>query len=227
MPSPCASRTKRPTRPSPSRAARRQNVNLPPALSPAGLPGPHHRPGGRSSSHGQLLISRRPAEAQDPGHPRPWEGDLMDGPEQLRDRHPHGARQPVHHAAARAVHAPATGAHGLGLDHFEGGSWPGWHHHVTLVTAAHAFLTEQRLAPKVPGPASPSTKSSPPLQDLLRCWTGICTTCQQPLPSGYSRPRSRQTQRSPIRVRRGPLGLFSRGAVAWSVLLREFGRWEG
>ncbi|MFC4959708.1 IS701 family transposase, partial [Streptomyces mauvecolor] len=26
--------------------------------------------------------------------------------------------------------------HGLGLDHFEGRSWPGWHHHVTLVTAA-------------------------------------------------------------------------------------------
>jgi SRSO17 transposase len=50
--------------------------------------------------------------------------------------------------------------HGLGLDHFEGRSWPGWHHHVTLVTAAHAFLTEQRLAPKVPEPASPSTKSS-------------------------------------------------------------------
>jgi SRSO17 transposase len=50
--------------------------------------------------------------------------------------------------------------HGLGLDHFEGRSWPGWHHHVTLVTAAHAFLTEQRLAPKAPGPASPSTRSS-------------------------------------------------------------------
>ncbi|MFE2521615.1 IS701 family transposase [Streptomyces mirabilis] len=52
--------------------------------------------------------------------------------------------------------------HGLGLDHFEGRSWPGWHHHVTLVTAAHAFLTEQRLAPKVPAPVSPSTKSSTP-----------------------------------------------------------------
>ena len=52
--------------------------------------------------------------------------------------------------------------HGLGLDHFEGRSWPGWHHHVTLVTAAHAFLTEQRLAPKVPGPGSRSTRSSTP-----------------------------------------------------------------
>ncbi|UQA97495.1 IS701 family transposase [Streptomyces halobius] len=52
--------------------------------------------------------------------------------------------------------------HGLGLDHFEGRSWPGWHHHVTLVTAAHAFLTEQRLAPKGPTPVSPSTKYSTP-----------------------------------------------------------------
>ncbi|WP_316765154.1 IS701 family transposase, partial [Streptomyces herbicida] len=47
--------------------------------------------------------------------------------------------------------------HGLGLDHFEGRSWNGWHHHATLVTAAHAFLTEQRLAPKADTPDSPST----------------------------------------------------------------------
>ncbi|MET7692316.1 IS701 family transposase [Streptomyces sp. NPDC005483] len=52
--------------------------------------------------------------------------------------------------------------HGLGLDHFEGRSWTGWHHHVTLVTAAHAFLTEQRLAPKADTPDSPSTRSSTP-----------------------------------------------------------------
>jgi SRSO17 transposase len=43
--------------------------------------------------------------------------------------------------------------HGLGLDHFEGRSWRGRHHHVTLVTAARAFLTLRRLDPKVPTPA--------------------------------------------------------------------------
>jgi SRSO17 transposase len=32
----------------------------------------------------------------------------------------------------------------LGLDHFEGRSWPGWHHHVTLVSVAHGFLTLER-----------------------------------------------------------------------------------
>ncbi|MFJ4681733.1 IS701 family transposase, partial [Kitasatospora sp. NPDC088783] len=40
--------------------------------------------------------------------------------------------------------------HGLGLDHFEGRTWRGWHHHVTLVTAAQAFLTLRRLDPKAP-----------------------------------------------------------------------------
>jgi SRSO17 transposase len=33
----------------------------------------------------------------------------------------------------------------LGLDHFEGRSWPGWHHHVTLVSVAYGFLTLERL----------------------------------------------------------------------------------
>jgi SRSO17 transposase len=28
----------------------------------------------------------------------------------------------------------------LGLDHYEGRGWPGWHHHVTLVCLAYAFL---------------------------------------------------------------------------------------
>ena len=32
----------------------------------------------------------------------------------------------------------------LGLDHFEGRTYRGWNHHVTLVSIAHAFLTLQR-----------------------------------------------------------------------------------
>ena len=40
----------------------------------------------------------------------------------------------------------------LGLDHYEGRSWAGWHHHCALVTCAHAFLTEERLDPKARRP---------------------------------------------------------------------------
>jgi SRSO17 transposase len=32
----------------------------------------------------------------------------------------------------------------LGLDHFEGRSWNGWHHHVTLVMLAYGFLQRER-----------------------------------------------------------------------------------
>ena len=35
----------------------------------------------------------------------------------------------------------------LGLDHYEGRSSLGWYHHTALVTAAHGFLTMQRLNP--------------------------------------------------------------------------------
>ena len=32
----------------------------------------------------------------------------------------------------------------LGLDHFEGRTYPGWNHHVTHVAVAHAFRTLER-----------------------------------------------------------------------------------
>lgn len=38
----------------------------------------------------------------------------------------------------------------LGLDHYEGRSYLGWYHHTALVTAAHGFLTLERLHPKAP-----------------------------------------------------------------------------
>jgi SRSO17 transposase len=41
---------------------------------------------------------------------------------------------------------------GLGLDHYEGRTWQGWQHHTTLVSAAHAFCTLQRLDPKTRAP---------------------------------------------------------------------------
>jgi len=41
----------------------------------------------------------------------------------------------------------------LGLDHYEGRSYLGWHHHTALVSAAHGFLTLERQHPNRPRPA--------------------------------------------------------------------------
>lgn len=41
---------------------------------------------------------------------------------------------------------------GLGFDHYEGRTWQGWHHHATLVSAAHAFCTLLRLDPNTAAP---------------------------------------------------------------------------
>ena len=41
---------------------------------------------------------------------------------------------------------------GLGLDHFEGRSFTGWHRHVTLAVLAQAFITMIRTDPKVAAP---------------------------------------------------------------------------
>ena len=36
----------------------------------------------------------------------------------------------------------------LGLDHFKGRGWMGWHHHVTLVSLAFCFLRSEQLRAK-------------------------------------------------------------------------------
>jgi SRSO17 transposase len=41
----------------------------------------------------------------------------------------------------------------LGLDHYEGRSWLGWYHHTALVSAAHGFLTLERIHSFHPRPA--------------------------------------------------------------------------
>lgn len=48
----------------------------------------------------------------------------------------------------------------LGLDHFEGRSWRGFHHHACLVMLAYGFLALERLRAKR-APAKPGKKGSP------------------------------------------------------------------
>ena len=60
----------------------------------------------------------------------------------------------------------------LGLDHFEGRNWQGWHHHVALTCLAHLFLQGERTRPaaegtqKKPGrtvrPGKPAADAPPP-----------------------------------------------------------------
>lgn len=44
----------------------------------------------------------------------------------------------------------------LGLDHFEGRTWHGWHHHVALVFAAYGFLCDEAAGDDAPPFRSPS-----------------------------------------------------------------------
>jgi hypothetical protein len=94
------------------------------------------------------------ADGPGPGHGRSWQGgiSLESRSSQTKRLMPPGQVQPhVPHAAELAVcdqtieqdYRELKGA--LGLDHVEGRGWPGWHHHVTLVSVAHGFLTLERL----------------------------------------------------------------------------------
>lgn len=73
----------------------------------------------------------------------------------------------------------------LGLAHFEGRTFNGWHHHVTLVSVAHAFCTLQRLAraPKDTAPALSLYRIVRELQTLLATWNGACPTCHRDIPT--------------------------------------------
>jgi hypothetical protein len=46
----------------------------------------------------------------------------------------------------------------LGLDHFEGRTWNGWHHHVSLVFAAYGFLCGEASGQELPPFPSPDRR---------------------------------------------------------------------
>jgi SRSO17 transposase len=56
----------------------------------------------------------------------------------------------------------------LGLDHFEGRSWRGFHHHASLCIAAYGFLISERETIPPSGPHSPRTGAPTGLPDSYR-----------------------------------------------------------
>ena len=71
----------------------------------------------------------------------------------------------------------------LGLDHNEGRSYAGFHHHCALVTCAHAFLTFERLCGELGGrPDAAASGAAPAAPPAL---------LGRPLPNLSSRGRSR------------------------------------
>lgn len=80
----------------------------------------------------------------------------------------------------------------LGLDHYEGRTWRGFHHHATLCAAAHAFLAlrralfppEQDALDDSTGPEGPSTDSHPVGRSVSAVWTRSVHT--RPLDGGFA-----------------------------------------
>jgi SRSO17 transposase len=56
----------------------------------------------------------------------------------------------------------------VGLGHYEGRGWRGFHHHATLCIAAYGFLACERAAIPPSGPRSPALLSTPALPDGYR-----------------------------------------------------------
>ena len=64
----------------------------------------------------------------------------------------------------------------LGLAHFEGRSWRGFHHHVCLVMMAYGFLASEQLRAKR-DPARPGKKGIPGQGSLSRRFVAPCSGC--------------------------------------------------
>ena len=58
----------------------------------------------------------------------------------------------------------------LGLGHYEGRGWRGFHHHATLCIAAYGFLIAERAMIPPSGPRAASLFKAPAIPDGYRSW---------------------------------------------------------
>jgi hypothetical protein len=102
----------------------------------------------------------------------------------------------------------------LGLDHFEGRSFLGWHHHVSVVPSCSAFIVAERVRrfpPRLDGKVTPTRSRSRPerhfvdsfitihltLARAIARWLPRCPLCHRENPD----PEHRSSRRPIARVR--------------------------
>ena len=76
----------------------------------------------------------------------------------------------------------------LGLDHFEGRGWVGWHHHVTLVSVAHGFLTLERLRSSNLVASAELVAAAGRAAGSAGLLAGACPVSKRPAPRWLRRP---------------------------------------
>ena len=79
----------------------------------------------------------------------------------------------------------------LGLDHFEGRSFPAWHHHITVVLSCYAFLVAERSRrfPPSSGPTE-SHANNRESSAALRGFTRLAPPNPRPRPGAVAAPVS-------------------------------------
>ena len=100
----------------------------------------------RSTEEGWLLLERRPNEV------KVYLAWGLDGLKLKELARPIRSRWPIELGYRQMKQV-------VGLNHFEGRTWPGWHHHVTLAAIAHAFLMMLRADSQEPKRGLPSLEA--------------------------------------------------------------------